>query len=289
MIAANGLRLETAVAGEGGARFALLLHGFPESSFSWRFQIPMLAGLGYEVWAPNLRGYSASSRPQGVEAYRVRHLVADVAGLVDAGAKGRPVTLIAHDWGALIAWNFAMQAARPLERLVILNVPHPTVFREMLPSREQLARSWYAFAFQLPLLPEWALGRNRAEAVGRAFHDMAIDKTNFGEDVLAHYRNNALRPGALTAMVNYYRAAFRFQREVAPPRASAPLIQTPTLMIWGEEDSALSPSLTEPALYRGLVADFTLRRLPGVSHWVQQEAPAQVNALLASWLPAQAR
>jgi epoxide hydrolase 4 len=285
-IQANGLAFETAIAGASGERFALLLHGFPESNQSWRFQIPFLAARGYEVWAPNLRGYGASSRPKGVEPYRLAHLCADVAALIDAGAQGRPVTLVAHDWGALIAWAVAIQALRPLERLVIMNVPHPTVFAEKIWTREQLARSWYVFFFQLPWLPEAGLTRNGAQAIGRAFSDMAVDKSRFPEDILAHYRANALIPGAMTAMVNYYRANIGFRPAFAIDRPRVARIETPTLMVWGEEDAALSLALSDPELYRGLVADLTLKRLPGVSHWVQQEAPEAVNAILADWLPA---
>jgi epoxide hydrolase 4 len=284
LIPANDLTFEAVVAGEGGAKFALLLHGFPESNFSWRFQIPLLVDLGYEVWAPNLRGYGASSRPQGVGNYALPHLIADVAGLIDAGARGRPVTLIAHDWGAIIAWAFAADRARPLERLVIMNVPHPAVMAEGLRTAAQRKRSWYVYFFQLPYLPELVLGWDRARAIGRVFYDMAVDKTNFTSDVLDHYRNHAAKKGALTAMINYYRAAARGKDFIRYSRERVAPIQVPTLMIWGEADTALGVELTQN--YEGLVQNLTLKRLPNVSHWVQQEAPNQVNGLLKDWLGA---
>lgn len=282
LIRANGLSFETEIAGRGGDKFALLLHGFPESNLSWRFQIPLLVKLGYEVWAPNLRGYGGSSRPSGVDAYRLPHLMADVAGLIDAGANGRPVTLMAHDWGAVIAWAFAADKVRPLDKLVIMNVPHPARMGEGLQTWAQRKKSWYVYFFQLPWLPEAALGANNAAAIGRAFSNMAVDKTNFTPDILAAYRANATIPGALTAMVNYYRATARgpdfarYRRDVVAP------ITTPTLMIWGEADTALGVELTNN--YDGLVADMKLVRLPNVSHWVQQEAPDKVNAILRDWL-----
>jgi epoxide hydrolase 4 len=281
-ITANGLTFETLVAGVGEAKFALLLHGFPESNLSWRFQVPLLVAMGYEVWVPNLRGYGHSSRPMGVDAYRLSNLVADVAGLIDAGASGRPVTLMAHDWGAIIAWAFAADHVCPLEKLVIMNVPHPARMAEGLRTWKQFKKSWYIAFFQIPWLPEALIGRNRSAVIERLFYDMAIDKTHFTPDILTAYRANAAIPGALTAMINYYRAAAKgtdfasYGRDVVNP------ITTPTLMIWGEADSALGVELTDN--YDGLVTNMTLKRLPGVSHWVQQEAPDKVNAILADWL-----
>ena len=160
-----------------------------------------------------------------------------------------------------------------------MNVPHPSVFRHALRhSWAQRRRSWYAAFFQLPRLPEAVLTARGAAAVGRMFRDTAVDRRAFPPAVLDGYRAAALKPGAMTAMLNYYRANAR----ALLTDAAAPVIAVPTLMIWGEEDVALSLELTEG--YGPLVADFTLRRLPGVSHWVQQEAPGKVNAALADWL-----
>jgi pimeloyl-ACP methyl ester carboxylesterase len=276
-IEANGLRFAYDEAGSG-PDIALCLHGFPESRFSWRHQLPVLAGAGWHAVAPDLRGYGQTSRPAGRAAYRMDALVADVAALFDAfGARRR--LLIAHDWGALIAWMFAIERVRPLDGLIIMNVPHPAVFARVLRgSLAQLRRSWYVFFFQLPVVPELMLGARGARAVGEAFVGMAVDKSAFPEDVLAHYRGNALAPGALTAMINYYRANFW---GLARARDAA-RIEVPVLMIWGEEDTALGLELTEG--YEGHVTDFTLAQLPGVSHWVQQEAPEKVNARMLSWM-----
>jgi pimeloyl-ACP methyl ester carboxylesterase len=161
-----------------------------------------------------------------------------------------------------------------------MNVPHPAVMAAHLGrSWAQLRRSWYMFFFQLPGLPEWMMTANGAEAVRRAFHNMAVDKTNFTPDVLDHYARNAQRPGAMTGMVNWYRAAFRLQGRLAGPW---PVIEMPTLIVWGEEDAALGIELLDGT--DAHVRDLTIRRLPGVSHWVQQEAPDAVNAILADWL-----
>lgn len=275
-ISANGLDFTIDECGSGDS-VALFLHGFPESRYSWRHQLPLLAELGWHAVAPDLRGYGDSSRPPRKADYHIDHLVADTAAIFDVlGAKRR--LLIAHDWGAIIAWIFALRQARALEGLIVMNVPHPKVFTDVLRiSRAQKRKSWYVAFFQLPWLPERMLGADRAAGIGRAFTDMAVDKSAFPPEVVDHYRDNAAKPGALTAMINYYRANVS-----TITKEPAPFLETPTLMIWGEEDSALDIALTEG--YGPLVKDFTLVRLPGVSHWVQQEAPVAVNAAVAHWL-----
>ncbi len=282
-IEANGLAFEVDMCGDG-QKFALLLHGFPENKFSWRYQLPLLAELGYTAWAPNLRGYGGTTRPQGVEAYRMEHLTADVAALIDAArARGiaGPTTLIAHDWGGAIAWSFVLSGTRPLERFIVMNLPHPALFLKGLRTWAQLKRSWYVFFFQLPWLPEKIFTLRNAEAVAQAFRGMAVDKSRFPDSVLDQYRKSALLPGAMTAMINYYRAAFR-NRAASDAMANPPLLETPTLMIWGEEDAALGRELTYGT--EKLVKDFTIRYLPQVSHWVQQEAPEAVNAMIRAWI-----
>lgn len=278
---ANGIGFELAEldAGDGGTdRLALCLHGFPELNFSWRHQMPLLSRLGWRVWAPNLRGYGASSRPDGVEAYRLDALCADVAALIDASG-AREVMLVAHDWGAVIAWHFAINKLRPLTRLIIMNVPHPMVARRERRNWRQLRMSWYIFFFQLPWLPEFGLSAGGARRIGAAFTGMANDKARFPPEVTDVYRAAAQRPGALTAMVNYYRALLRTSDYAAIGNGR---VEVPTLMIWGDADKALGPWFT-----RGVeqwVPGLTLRILPGVSHWVQQEAPERVNALIEDWL-----
>jgi epoxide hydrolase 4 len=276
-IEANGQTFELAECGSGD-RLALCLHGFPELNYSWRFQMPMLAAKGWRVWAANSRGYGASSKPVGVRAYGLDHLCRDVAALIDAsGAK--EVMLVAHDWGAIIAWYFAILKVRPLTRLVIMNVPHPKVALREARRFSQLRRSWYIFFFQLPWLPERMFGAKGASAIKGAFIDMAVDKGRFPKDVLRTYADAALRPGALTGMINYYRALLRYPKvsEIGDGR-----VDVPTLMIWGEEDSALGIDCSVGT--EEWVDDLTLRRLPGVSHWVQQEAPDKVNSLMTEWL-----
>jgi len=279
-IKTRGLRFEVTTAGTGD-RLALLLHGFPECSSSWRHQVPLFERMGYRVWAPNLRGYGKSDKPAGISEYTIDRLEQDVADLIDAsGAKS--VLLCGHDWGALIAWHFAMYRLRPIERLVILNVPHPACFYDGARTLRQLRKSWYIAFFQIPYVPEFLLSRRNYELIARAFTRMAVDKSRFPDDVLDVFRKNASEPGALTAMINYYRAApasARIHRQ-----RGFPPIDVPTLMIWGERDTALGKELT-----RGTgryVSNLTVRYLPDVSHWVQQEAPETVNAMLEEWITA---
>ncbi len=279
-VLANGLRFHVASCGEG-ERLALCLHGFPECWYSWRHQLPLLARLGYRAWAPDLRGYGETERPSRLRDYAVEHLMDDVAGLIDASGC-QSTLLIGHDWGAAVAWLCATRRLRPLERLVIMNVPHPALLGKALRTWPQLKRSWYMFFFQLPWLPEAMVRANNYRFVAQAFRGMAVDKSRFPDEVLAVYRDSAARPGALTAMINYYRALFRggsFRRQ---HRLGYPPIDTPTLMIWGERDTALGKETTHGT--ERYATELTLRYLPKVSHWVQQEAPDEVNAMLETWL-----
>jgi len=276
---AGSLRFEVVTAGDPAApHLALCLHGFPEHAVSWRHQLPLLADLGYRAWAPNQRGYGRTApRPRDVDAYHIDHLLGDVATLIDASGAER-VTLVGHDWGGLVAWIFALRGVRPIDRLVVMNLPHPQRFAEALQGdREQRWRSLYERFFQLPRLPEWLFRRRDAHAVAEAFRGMAVHPERFPDDVLRVYRDQALQPGALTAMLNWYRAN-PFRRVTAGPW---PVLEIPTLMIWGVHDRALGRKMTERT--DALVRDFTVHYLEA-SHWVQQDAPEEVNAILRDWL-----
>jgi pimeloyl-ACP methyl ester carboxylesterase len=271
-VEANGLRFEVLEEGSGD-RLALCLHGFPEHAVSWRHQMPVLADMGYRVWAVNQRGYGRTTRPTRVEDYALPELLDDVAALIDASS-AKSVVLIGHDWGAMVAWCFAAGRLRPLERLVIMNVPHPLCFRAALKHWRQKRKSWYIAFFQLPVLPERMLAANGGAAVRRMFARVALPP-----DVLAIYTGQITEPGAATAMLNWYRA-MRLRSPRTPDLAR--VIEVPTLVVWGERDVALDLiCLDGTGRY---VRDLTLKRLPGVSHWVQQDAPEVVNGLLREFL-----
>ncbi len=271
-IAANGLTFVADCAG-GGDTVAMLLHGFPECRASWRRQLPALAALGWRAAAPDLRGYGESSRPSGAQAYRIERLAEDVAALFEA-LRARRRILIGHDWGGAIAWAAALHGL-PLDGLVILNAPHPARFSQALQTWDQRRRSWYMAFFLLPWLPEALLTRGEGWPLVRG---LARQSPNFPPELLEQMRRNVTAPGAATAMLNYYRANIvRLARGVA----EIPRIECPTLLLWGEDDIYLSPTLVTGN--EAFVTHLTVRRLPGASHWVQQDAPDTVNALLADW------
>lgn len=280
-VTTGGMQFEVETCGTG-PRLALCLHGFPEHAVSWRHQLPMLAKAGYTAWAPNLRGYGNSTRPPFVEDYAIEHLLGDVAALIDASGYDE-VVLIAHDWGAVIAWYFAMRRIRPLTKLIICNVPHPAAMNAALRGGvRQWLKSWYILFFQLPWLPEQVLGRNGAVAVREILTSSLCNPGNIDDETLEVFRRNAAAPGALTAMINYYRALVRgggAQRQAA---LGFPVIDIPVLMIWGEADVALGVETTIGT--DRFVTDLTLRLLPRVSHWVQQDAPGPVNAMIEAFL-----
>jgi pimeloyl-ACP methyl ester carboxylesterase len=165
-IEAGEMRFEVHTCGDpNSSKLALFLHGFPEHAYSWRHQLPLLARMGYKVWAPNQRGYGNTTRPKGMKAYRIEHLVEDVGALIDASGC-REITLLGHDWGGAVAWFAAIKKIRPLDRLVVMNIPHPGIFREaMKHNRTQQKRSLYILFFQLPWLP--GRGHGHAQLVSR--------------------------------------------------------------------------------------------------------------------------
>jgi len=282
---ANGLRFETLTCGEGDA-LALLLHGFPETADSWCAQMPVLAAIGYRVWAPNQRGYGATTRPPAMQAYAIERLMDDVAALIDCARQRhgvRRVVLVAHDWGALIAWCFAARRLRKLDRLVILNVPHPACFaRGLRRNPKQMLRSWYVGFFQIPRLPEWLLSRNGGAAVQKMMLRTSTAPDRFPRDLIAACRRNAAQPGAARAMIDWYRAFLRGGGLRRQLRAGFPVIDIPVLLLWGEADSALGRETTDGT--EQFASRLTKHFLPGVSHWVQQDATEACNEALVSFL-----
>ncbi|RJF78614.1 alpha/beta fold hydrolase [Rhodopseudomonas palustris] len=273
-LAANGLSFAIDEAGEGDTT-ALLLHGFPEARQSWVRQLPFLAELGWHAVAPDLRGYGGTSRPTGKAVYHIDHLTDDVAALF-AVLGGRRKILIGHDWGGVIAWQTALRGKVALDALIILNAPHPDVFARVLADGwRQKRKSWYVAFFQLPWLPEWLMTRELGKPLARMFRQHS---SKIPDEQIELYRRNAIQPGAATAMINYYRAN---ARALGSSAGALTQLTVPTLMIWGEDDLALDIALTKGNEKH--VADFTLRTLPGVSHWVQQDAPDRVNELIAEW------
>jgi pimeloyl-ACP methyl ester carboxylesterase len=277
-VVANGHNFEVLEAGEGD-RLALCLHGFPEHAIAWHSQVDCLVELGYRVWAPNQRGYGNSYRPQNVDDYKISILIEDIAALIDA-ASAKSVTLLGHDWGGVIAWFFAARKKRPLERLVIINAPHPATFAQHFFGR-QMFRSWYVYYFIIPVIPELLLSRNNGKRLRKLYRRTAKHPENITEEEMNLYTKNVSTPERARALLNWYRAncTLNALREM---RIGMTKIDVPTLLIWGEDDIALCKETTFGTAK--FVRNLHVRYLKGVSHWVQQDEPEMVNELIQAFL-----
>ena len=272
----NGVRLHYVEAGTGP--LVVLLHGFPEYWYSWHRQISLLAAAGFRVMAPDLRGYNLSDKPRAVHAYRLEALTADVAGLIRHAGESS-ATVIGHDWGGVLAWMLPLHYPGMVQKRIILNSPHPAALRrELRHNVDQLRRSWYIFFFQLPLLPEALMRARDFALLRRMLTRQPVRPGAFTADDLTRYRQALAQPGALTAAINWYRAAFR--------RPSQPeeevLCAVPTLVIWGQRDAFLSPYLND-GLERW-APNLRIERLSNASHWVQNDAPERVSELILDFL-----
>lgn len=266
----NGITLHVAQAGPQDGPLLILLHGFPEFWYGWRKQIPALAEAGFRVWVPDQRGYNLSEKPRGVQSYGINALALDVVGLMDAAGVERAY-IAGHDWGAAVAWWLGTHYADRLKKLAILNVPHPAVFLPFLRSHpEQILKSWYVFFFQVPYLPEVVVRKTGGLAL-RA----SSKPGTFSDTDLERYQEAWGQPGAMTAMINWYRAAAR-QRDFRS--LAAPTVTVPTLMIWGEEDAFLDKRMANQSIE--LCKNGQLVKLPSVTHWLQHESAGEVSRLL---------
>ncbi|WP_136925794.1 alpha/beta fold hydrolase [Polyangium aurulentum] len=270
----GGVRLHAVEAGSGP--LVILLHGFPDFWYTWRGQIGALARAGFRVVAPDMRGYNLSDKPAGVASYRVPALVEDLAGLIRALGEER-ASVVGHDWGAAVAWSFAMARPEMLVRLCVLNGPHPArMFRALLKPR-QLVKSWYMFFFQLPAIPE-AVGRMNDYATMLAtLRKEPLRPDAFTEQDLALYREALAQPGALTSMIHYYRAAMR-----AGPLRSPRRIDAPVLVLWGDKDQHLLPELADPG--PDLVPNALVKHFADATHWLHREHPERVSQHLIEFL-----
>ena len=290
---ANGIRLHCAVQGpESGASRGTIVfvHGFPEFWYCWKRQIPDFAQ-DYRVVAPDLRGYNLSDKPEGVDAYSIKNIAADLAGLIDALGDG-PVVMVAHDWGGAIAWPFAAWYPEKLQQLVILNAPHPTTFaRELMNNRAQQEASQYVNLLRSPKA-ETILSRDDFALMRQFAFGSMSDAAGLTDDDTAAYVEAWSQPGALTGSLNYYRAMpgappdLRDGASAATPPENVKVpevhISVPTLVIWGEQDTALLPSLLDGL--DAYVADLRIHRIPDASHWVQHEAADEVNRTIREFL-----
>ena len=281
-IQANHIRLHYVTQGEGD--LIILLHGFPEFWYSWRYQIPVLAR-NFKVVVPDLRGYNQSDKP--ATGYDLSTLAADINSLIE-NLGYKHAHIVGHDFGGAIAWQFAQKFPHMLNRLVILSAPHPSRFAaNLIQDLNQLRRSWYIFAFQIPGLPEWIIQQNLKNFVQTVFRGSAVRKGFFTRETSAMYEAALRQPGAITSALNYYRQLFSplvWMSDIWSTMSSGSpqLITAPTLVLWGEEDGVLSGRIAED-LRHAVSASFELKFLPNCGHWIQQESPQTVNRELLAF------
>jgi len=269
----NGdVSLQAVAAGPHDGPVIVLLHGFPEFWYGWRRQIEPLAAAGFRVIVSEQRGYNLSGKPDGVSAYALTELVSDVIAIADQLGREK-IFLAGHDWGAAVAWSTALLHPQRIAKLAVLNVPHPSVMRKFLSTRpRQLLRSWYMFFFQLPWLPEAVFSAFNFRIGSRALLRFSRPGT-FSEEDLAQYRAAWSQPGALTGMINWYRALFR-TRVKFPDK----IVRVPTRILWGERDAFLLAEMARESLRYCTNAE--LFTFANATHWLQHEEPARVSELL---------
>lgn len=282
-VTTNNVRLHLKEDGPADGPLVILLHGFPEFWYAWRYQIAPLAEAGFRVWAPDQRGYNLSDKPLGVNSYTIDKLGADIIGLINA-AGVQTATVVGHDWGGGVAWWLAMNYPDRLNQVIFLNMPHPGVMLQHLRrSPRQLLRSWYVGFFQIPWLPEWLARLGNWWFVVQALRRTSRPGT-FSRVDLDRYRQAWAMPGptgtpAYRTMIHWYRAFVR-QRPGLPTDTR---IVIPVLIIWGKRDQFLMPDLAQRSLERCDNGQLVI--LEEATHWVQHEAAEKVNALIISCLP----
>jgi pimeloyl-ACP methyl ester carboxylesterase len=278
MVDGAPFHLHAETAGPEDGPLVVLLHGFPEFWYGWRHQIGGLARSGFFVVAPDQRGYNLSGKPRGIRNYTLDKLAGDITGILDHYGRERAM-ISGHDWGAAVAWHLAIHHPERVERLAILNVPHPGAMNRALlqPLSGQFSRSWYALFFQLPGLPELLLRAHRFAAMRRMLRVSAAHPNTFTAEDLARYVEAWSQPGALTAMLNWYRAVLQGGTRYANQER----VRVPTLILWGERDIALVSDLAEMSL--AYCDDGRLVRFPEASHWVQHEAAERVTSRMAAF------
>ncbi len=269
----NGIKLHTVEAGPKSGEMVILLHGFPEFWYGWKEQIPFLVRQGYRVVVPDQRGYNKSDKPKRVRDYHLDQLADDILGLIDGFGREK-VFLVGHDWGAIVTWWLAARNPEKFYRAMVLNVPHiETVRQNIWRNLEQMRKSWYILAFQLPWLPEFLIPR--VKVLEGSSH---VD--TFTADDLQKYQAAWNQPGALRGMVNWYRALVRLRPQLDNPRVSIPMF-----IVFGAQDVAITrKSMVQSLDY---CDDGHIYFLEESTHWVQHDEPEKVNQLIGRFLAAE--
>lgn len=274
----NQIRLHYVTQGDGD--LVVLLHGFPEFWYSWRFQIPILAN-NFKVVVPDLRGYNDSDKP--LNGYDIDTLAQDIVGLIHSLGYSK-AHVVGHDCGGMIAWNIAHRFPDLLQSLSLLNAPHPyRLLRDISGSVEHLLKHWQMLAFQIPGVPEILIRRNLADFVKNCFQVQAVRKAAFSGEVLQIYQAALEKKGAIASALSYYRQLLNPQSWLSKLGAYPSPIDVPTLVLWGEDDTLVSPKLGK-GLEDFVTAPFKLKLIPECGHWIQQEVPRLVNSELLNFL-----
>jgi len=264
-IETNGIYLHVALAGPKGGEPVFLLHGFPDAWFGWEAQIGPLTDAGFRVIVPDQRGYNLSDKPDGIASYQMDTLVKDILGLADTLGYER-FYMAGHDFGAMVCWNLALANPERIKRMVIANVPHPHVMRSYLRTHiKQMLKSWYAIFFQIPGLPEYIVKLNNWRFLISA---MPGDLSGEERD---HYRAAWNMPGAMTGMMNWYRAFFRLPKKTS----QFSKIHVPTLILWGKQDPHLSYEMAELSVK--LCDNGQLITFDDATHWVLRDESEAVS------------
>ncbi len=261
----------------------VLLHGFPEFWYGWRHQLSALSAVGCRAFAPDLRGYNRSSHPRGVEQYDLPVLVDDIRHFCTTVAD-RPVHLVGHDWGGILAWAVGADHPETVASLTVCNAPHPDGYlRTLWSSREQRRRSWYVAAAQIPFLPEWWL-RSNEDCVFETVIRSRLERADaFTAADYRLYREAFTHPRAWTTALHYYRAATRrvLRGRFGGSGFAVGRVSVPTVVCWGGRDAALSNELL--AGLSDFVAPIDIRCAPQASHWIHHDRPGLVtDAILDS-------
>lgn len=277
----TGVKIHVVEDGPEDGKPILFVHGFPEFWWSWRHQIRACSEAGFRAVALDLRGFGESDRPADVGAYALPYAFGDLSAVIET--LGGRATVVSHDWGGALGWAYASLVPDNVERLVVMNAPHPNAYKDLEKHLPQLQASWYMFFFQFEGVAEDVLSRNNYELLRAWFYDTATVKLS--DDEIARYVELFSRPGALTAGLNWYRANVPPGAYLSAQRAQLPQIGCPSMLLWGLDDAYLTFDLGRRA---GAFVDgpFALHTFPDTGHWIQQERPAEVNELLLEFIRA---
>ncbi len=272
----NGIRMHVIEAGPSDGKPIIFLHGFPDFWYDWKDQIGYFAAHGYHVIVPDQRGYNLTESPQGIKAYRCKHLMEDICSLVQT-MDLKDVHLVGHDWGGIVSWMLGIYHPKLFKSIVILNAPHPGALRVKRPML-QVFKSWYIYFFQIPRLPEWLCSRNDFKFLRNSMAGTAVPGT-FSVQGLERYKQ--AWKGRIRYMINWYRA-MRQSKEFRENMKTPKLINNPLLLIWGEKDRFLDFQLAKASM--AFCIDGRLISFPDATHWLQHEKSAEVNRAIMDFI-----